>query len=98
MARSPAGRFAGNPVRGTARTTRMRSVDRAPYHRALGFWVIGTYKLAKAVLLLAAGCFTLHLAQTGADGGAAHLAARLGLVPGHRFVRMAIARLGTLDR
>jgi hypothetical protein len=37
-------------------------VGRAPHHRALGFWVIETYTLAKAVLLLAAGCFTFHLA------------------------------------
>lgn len=73
-------------------------MDCAPYHRALGVWVIGVYKLAKSVVLLAAGCFTLHLAQSGGDGGAAHLGVRLGLVPGHSYVRMAIGWLGSLDQ
>ena len=64
----------------------------------MGIWVIGAYKLAKALLLLAAGVAFLCLPGREVAEGLERLAARLRLDPEDGFVHTAIARLAGLDR
>ena len=62
-----------------------------------GLRVIGTYKLAKAVVLIAAGLVVLRLDPDAVARHSAHLATRLRLDPDNRLVHRALARLSGLD-
>jgi uncharacterized membrane protein (DUF2068 family) len=62
-----------------------------------GLRVIGTYKLVKALVLIAAGIVVLRLDPDAVARGSAHLAARLRLDPDNRLVHRALARLSGLD-
>ena len=64
----------------------------------MGFWVIGTYKLVKAFLLLAAGFFFLYLARAGVSSGLEHVVAWLRINPADHCVRMAASWLDGMDR
>jgi uncharacterized membrane protein (DUF2068 family) len=63
----------------------------------VGLWVIGTYKLAKAVLLIAAGVAVYRLRHEDVAGGVLRLAARLRLDPDNHYIHAAVAKLSGLD-
>ncbi len=71
--------------------------DRPTNRTALGLRAIGIYKLAKAVVFVAAGIYVTRLVPGDAVGGLLRFAARLRLDPENRLVQSAIARLAGVN-
>lgn len=82
--------------RGRATTCPM--IRRPDVRDSLALWVIGGYKLAKAVALVVAGTFVFRLDPDDIAATLLRLARRSRLDPDDQVIHTAIARLSGLDR
>ncbi|GAC1474922.1 MAG: hypothetical protein NVSMB9_26250 [Isosphaeraceae bacterium] len=64
---------------------------------AWGLWVIGTYKVAKALVLMAAGLYVFRLVPEDAAGSLLRLAEKVRLDPDNHVVHSAVARLSGME-
>jgi len=69
--------------------------DRAAAPAAL--WIIGAFKLAKGVILVAAALGTLHLVHRDLTETAVTITRRLHLNPANRYLDLALSKLLSLD-
>jgi uncharacterized membrane protein (DUF2068 family) len=65
--------------------------------RPVGLWTIGAYKLAKALVVIAAGVVILRLSPGAVADEVTRVAARLGVSPESQVVHKAVTRLAGLD-
>jgi uncharacterized membrane protein (DUF2068 family) len=65
---------------------------------AMGFRIIGTLKLATALMLAAAGFGIFHLLNKDIGDALQHFATRLHLDPDNRLVQEAVSRVSGIDR
>jgi uncharacterized membrane protein (DUF2068 family) len=67
-------------------------------HGRWGFWIIGAYKLAKAVVILTAGLILVRKPGSEIAEGLVHLAARARIDPDNRILNLIVSRLTGADR
>ncbi|MHC5544231.1 DUF2127 domain-containing protein [Singulisphaera rosea] len=73
-------------------------ISRTDVRGSLALWVIGCYKLAKALALVLAGVFVFRLDPDAIPATLLRLAKRSRLDPDDQQIHTAIARLSGLDR